>query len=130
MELSLLSEFLPLFIEPHWKVMLRTKVLLKAAHTLRLGRAGVLSWVSQHSCLGHRAAAVPRASMQGVFCLLPHVTHVDSPHHAGGHLLLATLGICPPQQVHVTLSIVSTSRWTWLSRSISGSLISPPEAHG
>jgi hypothetical protein len=124
------SEVLPLFIESHCKVTLRTKVLHKAAHALRLGRCVLVAFPAQlPGSWGSSCTHSIRAGQLLLACW-PHVAHLGSPHHAWDHLLLTTLGARPPQQAHVTSSFVSISRWAQLSWPISRALIIPQRLSG
>lgn len=108
------SEVLPLFMELHCKVSLRTKVSLTAACALRLGRCAQTGFPS---CPGPWGSSCTQGIHAGHLLLAcpPHITHLDSPHHVWGHLLLATLGQHPPQQAHVTSSPINISRWALFS---------------
>lgn len=102
------SEVLPLFIEPPCKVTLRTKLLLKAAHALKLASC-VQSRVSQQSCRCHVGCSCIQDPHGGSVCLLPHSPHL-------GLVCLAALGTRPPQQAGVRSGNFSAGRWAQLSR--------------
>lgn len=101
-------EVLPLIIEPPCKVTLRTKLLLKAAHTLGLASC-VQGGVSRQSRPCHVGRSCIQDPHGGSLCLPPHSPHL-------GPVCLAALGTRPPQQAGVRSGAVSAGRWAQLSR--------------